>query len=188
MAKYGFINNFEELKTLQNKSLEEVFIGINKNGFAYFFDGKKTIKINKDQLKLVLELTTEQIDKVLRSRGSFQFDFSKDSSVENLTVNSVNESRKSENLLRRQAVVTRNMDTPGGKEKSLVTDAEVDQSEVNFSFDDSLDAISLEKSNSRTISLKNRIKELSRRVEWLEKNTVTKEQMIQIVQSLTKGE
>ena len=79
------------------------------------------------------------------------------------------------------------MDIPGGKEKSVAADAGVTSGKVSSLLKkDSKNTASLDKSNSRTISLKNRVKELSRRVEWLEKNTVTKEQMIQIVQSLTK--
>jgi hypothetical protein len=181
MAKYGSINNVGELKLIQNANPDEVFIGINKNGFAYFFDGKQPVKITKEQLKSVLQLTAEQVDKVLKSKGTYQFDFSRDSSFGI-------ESRIAEKSLNKQTVVAKNMDIPGGKEKSIVIDAGVNSDKVSFSDEDSLDPASLNKSNSRTLSLKNRIKELSRRVEWLEQNTVTKEQMIQIVQSLTKGE
>jgi hypothetical protein len=181
MAKYGSINNVGELKLIQNANPDEVFIGINKNGFAYFFDGKQPVKITKEQLKSVLQLTAEQVDKVLKSKGTYQFDFFKDSSFKI-------ESRIAEKSLNKQTVVAKNMDIPGGKEKSIVIDAGVNSDKVGFSDEDFLDPASLNKSNSRTLSLKNRIKELSRRVEWLEQNTVTKEQMIQIIQSLTKGE
>ena len=187
MAKYGSINNVGELKILQNSSPDEVFIGINKNGFAYVYDGREAKKLTRDQLKAALNLTPEQIDKVLKTRGTAQFDFSKEDSVGEKAVKSVKESKRAEKLVKKQTVVAGNMDIPGGKEKSTVANAGVDSGKVNSFVDDSKNTTSLEKSNSRTISLKNRVKELSRRVEWLEQNTVTKEQMIQIVQSLTKG-
>lgn len=188
MAKYGSINNVGELKIHQNLNPNEVFIGINKNGFAYVFDGREAKKLNKEQLTAALQLTPEQIDKILKTRGTAQFDFSKENSIEEKAVRPAKESRKVEKLVKAQTVVTENMDIPGGKEKSKVANAAVPSSKVNDSVKDSLEAVSLDKSNSRTLSLKNRVKELSRRVEWLEQNTVTKEQMIQIVRSLTKGE
>lgn len=187
MAKYRSINNIGELKIIQNANPNEVFIGIHTNGFAFVFDGKDAKQLTRNQLKAALNLTPQQIDKVLKTRGKVQFDFSKEVSVGKKAVKPAIESKRAEKSVKKQTVVARNMDIPGGKEKSVAADAGVTSGKVSSLLKKDLkNAASLDKSNSRTISLKNRVKELSRRVEWLEKNTVTKEQMIQIVQSLTK--
>jgi hypothetical protein len=102
MAKYGSINNVGELKIHQNSNPNEVFIGINKNGFAYVFDGREAKKLTKEQLTAALQFTPEQIDKILKTRGTARFDFSKENSVEEKAVRPARESGKVEKLLKKQ--------------------------------------------------------------------------------------
>lgn len=76
MNKYGYINNLGELKLIQKSIYKGKgnYVGITKNGWAYIYNGTTSERLSKTELCSYLDLTPEQVDKVLKSKGTVKFD------------------------------------------------------------------------------------------------------------------
>lgn len=177
MKKYGFINNLGELKLIQNSIYKGSgkFVGITRNGGAFIHTGTESRQLTRDEIRTYLNLTPEQVDSVIRSRGKVDFDLPKGDG--NFKPTSI---EKFENT---QQVRVENKDTLAGREMSITKASVDDSNEVNL--DQGLnDSVSLGQSEIKSLSLKNQVKYLRNRVKWFEENYVSKEQMIEIMQAI----
>jgi len=183
MKRYGFINNLGELKLIQNSIYKgsDNFVGITRNGGAFIHTGTESRQLSRDEIGSYLNLTPEQVESVIRSRGKVDFDSSKENGVAKAQPSTQSvEIKKSENT---QQVRVDIKDTQMGREM-YDTKASVDDSnkvDPNLDFDGS---VSLGKSELKSLSLKNKVNYLKNRIKWIEENYVSKEQMIEILQAI----
>lgn len=182
MKNYGFINSLGELKVIQNDIYkgEGFFVGITRNGTPYVHTGTESRKITRDEMASYLQLTPEQADSVIKSRGKVQFDSSKDNGL--AKANPLESNGVKKLSLAKQAKVE-NMDTQLGREKSETVASGLVGSEVE-STDIYSGAVSLEKSELKSLSLKNQVRYMRNRLTWFEDNYVSKEQLMEIIQAL----
>lgn len=182
MKNYGFINSLGELKVIQNNIYkgEGYFVGITRNGSPYIHTGTESKKITRDDMAAYLQVTPEQAEKIIKSRGKVQFDSSKDNGLAKAKPLESNGVKK---LSPTKQAKVENMDTQLGREKSEavasgLVDSEVDSTDIYSG------AVSLEQSKLKGLSLKNQVKYMRNRIAWFEDNYVSKEQMMEIIQAL----
>ena len=182
MKNYGFINSLGELKVIQNSIYkgDGYFVGITRNGTPYVYSGTESRRITKEEMSSYLQVTPEQADRIIKSRGKVQFDSSKDNGLAKAKPLESNGVKK---LSLTKQVKVENMDTQLGREKSEavasgLVDNEVESTEIYSG------AVSLEQSKLKALSLKNQVKYMRNRLLWLEDNYVSKEQLMEIIQAL----
>lgn len=180
MKKYGFINNLGELKIIQTSIYkgEGNYVGITRNGWAYIYLGNESKRLTREELISHLNLTPEQVDSVIRSRGKIEFDSSKGNGEKPVDIQS-----NVEKFEITQQVKAEKKDTQVGREMSDAKASVDAPSEVEFDKEPS-GAVSLDKSEIKSLSLKNQVKYLRNRVKWFEDNYVSKDQMIEILQTI----
>lgn len=180
MKKYGFINNLGELKVVQTtlyKGMDK-FVGITRNGLAYIHNGNEARQLTKEEVASYLNLTSAQVDSVIRSRGKVDFDVSKENSAP--VSNNVKKSMET------QHVKAETKDTLKGREMTDATTSTVSQGKVNI-VEEQDETVSLDQSELKSLSLKNKVKYVTKRLKFIEENYVSKEQMMKIIQALMEG-
>jgi len=201
MKNYGYVNNMGEVKQIQMNTYdgEGYYVGITRNGFAYIYENELLRKLTKVEIGSYLGLTSAEVMQLLRSRGKIEFDSSKGSDVDGASVPTVVIKKKSllskvlskdvEKPLPDEVVVDAGMDNRKVREKPVKTRSSSKRDKVNAKKEiaqkaadvPSDEVSSLEESNKPKRSMKTRLKEI-------EKNYVTKEQLIEVVKSITGGE
>lgn len=177
MKNYGFINNLGELKLIQNSIYKgsDKFVGITRNGLCYIHTGTESKQLSKEEVGSYLNLTPEQVESVVRSRGKVVFDSSKENKP---FVTPIVKKDASTQQVRAEI-----KDTQKGREKANAKASIVETTEVELEKAPE-GIVSLELSEIKSLSLKNQVKYMRNRIKWLEDNYVSKEQMIEIIQSL----
>jgi len=184
MKNYGFINNLGELKLIQNNVYkgDGKFIGITRNGGAYIHTGTESKQLSREEVGSYLNLTPDQVDSVIRSRGKVDFGSSKENGGSNMLKSKESIGvKKFENTQQVRAEIK---DTPRGREKTDAKASTVEASKVNPDHKDFDGAVSLDKSEIKSLSLKNQVRYMRNRLKWIEENYVSKEQMIEIIQAI----
>lgn len=181
MKKYGFINNLGELKMIQNSIYKGSgnFVGITRNGWAYIYTGTEPRKLTKEEVRQILNLTPDQVESVIRSRGKVDFGSSIGNSEDVFLTQPI-----IEKFEKTQQVRADIKDTQKGREKNHAKASVDDSNKVKKEQLQEEIPVSLDKSKLRSLSLKNQVKYLRNRIEWLEENYVSKEQMIEIMQAI----
>lgn len=182
MKNYGFINNLGELKLIQNNVYKGTnkFVGITRNGLAFIHTGTEAKQLSREELSSYLNLTPEQVDSVIRSRGKVDFDLSKANGIVATQPAEVIGVKKFENTQQVRAEIK---DTQEGREKTGAKASTVDSSKVDSEVAPD-GAVALDLSGIKALSLKNQVKYIRNRMKWLEDNYVSKEQMIEIMQAI----
>jgi len=201
MKNFGYVNNMGEVKQIQLNTYtgEGHYVGITRNGFAYVYENELLRKLSKVEIGSYLGLTSAEVMQLLRARGKIEFGSSKGSDVDGASVPTDVIKKKSllskvlskdvEKPLLDEAVVDTGMDNRKVREKSGKARSVSKQDKVNAKKEIkqkkaevlSDEVSSLEESNKPKRSMKTRLKEI-------EKNYVTKEQLIAVVKSITGGE
>ena len=197
MKNYGYVNNKGEVKQIQLNTYDGTgyYVGIDRNGFAYVYENALLKKLTKNEVASYLGLTSDQVSKLIKARGKIEFGSSREG--DGIIANVVSKESKKSNVFSKRAKKTspslpveeEEMDIPREREKSPTSRSAKRKDKVSLKKEAKTTALqnnksevpSLEEANSPKVSLKNRVKHI-------ENNYVTKEQLIAVVEAITKGE
>lgn len=188
MKQYGYINSMGEMKSLQaSYQGAGEFIGFNRNGHAFIHNGFETIKISKKEIGERLGFTPDQVSLLIKNRGKID-----------LVSQSVSTSSKGETEVKKVektgAISGKKLDNAGRREKSSTKNAKVQPREVDPSSEieakklagkQKIDEVSLDDDFNK-LTLKKKVVFLKKRIEYLEENYVSKEQLKSVVAEILK--